>query len=99
MIAPLDAAALQRAQEHWNAIAKPLDGLGRLEKAIRRIAGLTGEILRAIETESDPVRACEKNVLYGADRIKTVFSDHPKMQDVNVRGAVYDIETGAVRWL
>lgn len=63
------------------------------------IGGLTGEILRAIGTESDPVRACEKNVLYGAERIKTVFSDHPKMQDVNVRGAVYEIETGAVRWL
>ena len=42
-IAPLDAAALQKAQEHWDAIAKPLDGLGRFEKAIRQMAGLTGD--------------------------------------------------------
>ena len=41
-IAPQDAAAMQRAKAHWDGIAKPLCGLGKLETAIIRIAGLTG---------------------------------------------------------
>ncbi len=41
-IKPQDTAAMARAKAHWDGIAKPLDGLGKLETAIVRIAGLTG---------------------------------------------------------
>ncbi|PZN12436.1 MAG: nicotinate-nucleotide--dimethylbenzimidazole phosphoribosyltransferase, partial [Proteobacteria bacterium] len=42
-IAPQDTAAMTRAKAHWDGIAKPLDGLGKLETAVVRIAGLTGD--------------------------------------------------------
>lgn len=42
-IAPQDAAAMSRAKAHWDGVAKPLDGLGKLETAVVRIAGLTGD--------------------------------------------------------
>ena len=42
-IAPQDAAATARAKARWDGVAKPLDGLGKLETAIIRIAGLTGD--------------------------------------------------------
>lgn len=41
-IVPADAAAAQAAQERWNAIAKPLNGLGLLEKGVVRLAGIQG---------------------------------------------------------
>jgi len=41
-IAPQDTAAMARAKAHWDGVAKPLDGLGKLETAVTRIAGLTG---------------------------------------------------------
>lgn len=37
-----DQGAVRAAQAHWDGIAKPLDGLGQLEKMIMKIAGLTG---------------------------------------------------------
>lgn len=41
-IAPYDAAAAARCKAHWDGVAKPLNGLGKLETAIQRIAALTG---------------------------------------------------------
>ena len=41
-ILPPDAQAEKAAWAHWDGIAKPLRGLGRLEEAIVRIAALTG---------------------------------------------------------
>ena len=43
--------------------------------------------------------ATRRNVLYGVERLKREFSEHSQMRDVSVRGAVYDIRTGAVEWL
>lgn len=37
-----DEAARERAQRHWDAVAKPLDGLGDFEKAVVRMAGIRG---------------------------------------------------------
>lgn len=37
-----DTAAMQKAQKQWNAIAKPLHGLGILEDHIVKIAGIIG---------------------------------------------------------
>ena len=41
-ILPMDQEAMIRARAHWDGIAKPLRGLGKLEDVIVRIAGLTG---------------------------------------------------------
>nr|WP_319490137.1 nicotinate-nucleotide--dimethylbenzimidazole phosphoribosyltransferase [uncultured Caproiciproducens sp.] len=40
-IAPLNQAAMDAAQKRWNSIAKPLNSLGLLEKAVIQIAGIT----------------------------------------------------------
>ena len=42
-IAPQDAAAAARAKARWDGVAKPLNGLGKLETAVIRIAGCTGD--------------------------------------------------------
>lgn len=42
LIKPLNAAAQQQAQQRWASIAKPLGSLGKLEKAVVQIAGITG---------------------------------------------------------
>lgn len=39
-ITPADQAAHQAALDRWNAIAKPLNGLGLLEEAVARLAGI-----------------------------------------------------------
>ncbi len=41
-IAPLDAAAMQRAKERWHSIAIPLDSLGKLQDIIVQCAGIFG---------------------------------------------------------
>lgn len=41
-IAPADEAAARQAQAHWDAIAKPLKGLGHFEDMVVKIAALTG---------------------------------------------------------
>ena len=39
-ISPLDAEAMAQAKQHWDALAKPLHGLGDLEDVLIRIAGI-----------------------------------------------------------
>lgn len=39
----LDDAAMERAREKWNGVAKPLHSLGLLEESIIKIAGITGK--------------------------------------------------------
>lgn len=39
-ILPLDAEAMAQAKQHWDALAKPLHGLGDLEDILIRIAGI-----------------------------------------------------------
>lgn len=41
-IRPLDKKAMEKAQERWNSIAKPLHSLGMLEDIVIRIAGMSG---------------------------------------------------------
>ena len=43
--------------------------------------------------------AAKRNVLHGTERIRREFQEHPEMRDVAIKGAVYDIGTGAVEWL
>lgn len=42
-ISSADASAMRLTQKRWNSIAKPLHGLGSLETAIVKIAGITGD--------------------------------------------------------
>ena len=41
-IPPADRGAMEAARRRWDAIAKPLRGLGRLEDLLVRMAGVTG---------------------------------------------------------
>ena len=63
------------------------------------IKTITDEILEAIGEERDPLRACEKNVLFAVERIRGEFAEHPEINNVTVRGAVYDVLDGSVRFL
>ena len=63
------------------------------------IRDLTDEIAAAIGDERDPLRACEKNVLHAVGRIRHEFAAHPEIENVTVRGAVYDVLDGSVRFV
>ena len=41
-IKPLDKAAMEMAAKRWDSIAKPLHSLGKMEKLVIQIAGITG---------------------------------------------------------
>ena len=60
---------------------------------------ITDEIAAAIGEERDPLRACEKNVLHAVGRIRHEFAAHPEIENVTVRGAVYDVLDGTVRFV
>ena len=63
------------------------------------ISYITDDIQEAIGEERDPDRACRLNVQHGVERIKREFDEHPEMPDVEIMGAVYDIQNGEVEWL
>ena len=60
---------------------------------------LLAYIREAAEEERDPDTVCRLNVRHGVDRIKREFVQHPEISDITVKGAVYDIRSGAVEWL
>ena len=62
---------------------------------------ITDEILLAVGEERDPLRCCEKNVLHGVEILRREFVRHPEIptEELEIRGAVYDIASGEVRWL
>ncbi len=62
------------------------------------ISYITDEILSAVGMERDENRACCLNVRHAVARLKKAFSEHLQA-GVAVEGAVYDIESGQVRWL
>ena len=41
-IRPVDQEAVCAAQKRWDSIAKPLHSLGKMEKIVMQIAGITG---------------------------------------------------------
>ena len=63
------------------------------------IFSILDEIHQAIGDEQDPDRACRLNVLHGVERLRRAFKRHPELKAVEVRGAVYDVRSGAVEWL
>ena len=59
------------------------------------------DITEAIGTETDDYKATVLNVKHGVNIIANAFHDHPDIEDgeLDVLGAVYDIETGVVEWV
>jgi len=57
------------------------------------------DILAAVGTQRDPQAACRLNVLHGVNRIRQEFAAHPEIGEIDVRGAIYELESGAVEWL
>ena len=62
---------------------------------------ITDEILLAAGEERDPLLACEMNVRHGLELLQREFAAHPEIGGgaLTLCGAVYDVDTGAVRWL
>ena len=81
-------------------------GCGAVSAALHGEAGgfiryITDEIRLAIGEEHDPDRACELNVMHAVESIRHAFAEHPEIPSagLEIRGAVYDIRSGGVRWL
>ena len=62
------------------------------------ISYITDDIRTAIGDNRDPDEACRLNVLHGVELIRKEFSSHPQIRDVDIRGAIYDIESGKVEF-
>lgn len=62
-IAPADEDAARQSKAHWDGIAKPLDGLGKLETAVTRIAALTGKENVNIEKRAIAVLCADNGVV------------------------------------
>lgn len=62
---------------------------------------LTDEIKAAIGEEKDDYKACGLNVNRSVDIIKKEFAEHEeiKADELDVIGAIYDIEDGHVDWI
>lgn len=65
----------------------------------RFISFITDDILEAIGMERDEDTACCLNVRHAVDRLKTAFSEHPEVGSAIIEGAIYDVQSGEVRWL
>jgi carbonic anhydrase len=80
------------------AISAAQSSHGATDKFIKYIIE---DITEAIGTETDDYKATVLNVKHGVNIIQNAFHDHPDIEDgeLDVLGAVYDIETGVVEWV
>ncbi len=80
------------------AIAAAQHSHGNEDKFIKYIME---DITEAIGNETDDYKATVLNVKHGVNIIRNAFRDHPDIEDgeLDVLGAVYDIETGKVEWI
>ena len=62
-ILPMDKEAIAQARAHWDGIAKPLNGLGKLEDVITRIAGLTGSEMVSINKRAVVVLCADNGIV------------------------------------
>ena len=67
----------------------------------RYIKYIIDDISEAIGPERDDYKATVLNVRHGVNIIKKAFHDHPEIEsgELDIVGAVYDIETGKVEWV
>ena len=80
------------------AISAAQNSHGTTDKFIKYIIE---DISEAIGDETDDYKATVLNVKHGVNIIKNAFHNHPDIEDgeLDVLGAVYDIETGKVEWV
>ena len=80
------------------AVGATIQSHGGTDRYIRYIME---DIREAIGNETDDYKATVLNVEHGVRVIKQAFADHPEIDsaELDVIGAVYDIETGIVEWL
>ena len=62
-ITPADKPAMERCRKTWNAIAKPLNGLGHLEEMLVRVAGATGKTDLALGAKAVAVFCADNGVV------------------------------------
>ncbi len=63
------------------------------------IASITDEIKKAIGDEKDETKASILNVQRNVSLIREAFAEHPEISEMKTVGALYDVETGNVKWL
>ena len=59
----LDKNAVKQAQKHWNSIAKPLYGLGKMEQLITQIAGIQNTPNVAIDKRTVIVMCADNGIV------------------------------------
>lgn len=62
-IPPLDKEAMEACRKRWLSIAKPLYGLGTLEDAVIRMAGMTGNVNVSIERKALVIMCADNGVV------------------------------------
>ncbi len=80
------------------AVYAALNSHGNSDRYIKYIIE---DIHEAIGSETNDHKATVLNVKHGVNIIKNGFHDHPEIEDgeLDIIGAVYDIETGKVEWV
>lgn len=62
-IKPLDAVAMVACKEHWNELAKPIHGLGKLEDIFMQIAGMKGDAKVSIRKKALIVLCADNGIV------------------------------------
>ncbi len=60
---PLDEMARARVRKNWDAVAKPLDGMGRFEELTAQIGGITGTERLAIDRKAILVMCADNGIV------------------------------------
>ena len=77
-----DSAAMERARQRWDGIAKPLGSLGLLEDAVVRIAGLTGSEHVSVKKRAVIVMCADNGVI--AQGVSQSGSDVTRIVSENI---------------
>ena len=62
---------------------------------------ITDDISKTIGAETDDYKATALNVKHGVSRIRQAFKEHPEIvsDELEIVGAVYNLDTGKVDWV
>ena len=81
---------------HCGAVGAAIDGASG-----HYVRCITDRITKAIGSEKDPYKACCLNVLSSAEEVKKKLADRkePCFEETEVRGAIFSLEDGTVKFL
>ena len=81
---------------HCGAVGAAIDGASG-----HYVRCITDRITKAIGSEKDPYKACCLNVLSSAEEVKKKLADRkePCVEETEVRGAIFSLEDGTVKFL